>query len=184
MRHSLLAALLVTTGCGALRDRAVDYAQEVAISQVELVLDRQLDKRGLSLAQLKQLADDDKSGAVTAGEVAKLAKDSLADFVTIKAKAASDEGKAELEGKLKALASASDLQELRAAAEEQEVFGKGTLGALVAMLTGYLAKQVFSAKADGKRDARLDTMEKLTGLDLNKDGRIGSSAAAAAQPSA
>jgi DNA-binding transcriptional MerR regulator len=180
MRHALLAALIASTGCAALRDRAVDYAQEVAVAQVELAIDRQLDKRGLSLAQLKQLADADQNGTLSAGEAARFAKDGLRDFVDLKVQLEADKASASLDEKLKALAGAKDLDELRAAAKEQDLFGKGTAGALMALLASYLMKQVFSAKSDGKRDARLEVLEKVTGQDLNRDGSVGAPPAAPA----
>lgn len=175
-------ALLILScgGCSSLRDSAVDYAKELAAMKVREAVDDQLEKRGLSLSQLKELVDSDRNGKVDQGEVVRLAKSSLSDFVELKVQVEGDRAKAELEEKLKAVAEVKDLEELRAVAKDQDLFGKGTLGALLTFVLTFAYSRVTSANKHGKTvselaatNARLDAMEKLTGLDLNRDGRIG-----------
>jgi len=171
----LLLALLC--GCASLRDSAAEYAKELAIQKISEAVDHQLDKRGLSLAQLEALADDDKNGKVDQGEIVRLAKQSLMDTVDLRVQLESDKAKADLEEKLKALANVKDLDELKGVAKNQ---GWGTAGSVLALILTIAWQRVRSANRHGKTEgelaatnARVDTVERLTGIDLNRDGRIG-----------
>ena len=191
MNRLLALLLLLFCGCASLRDSATDYVKDLAIEKITEAVDKQLDKRGLSLEQLRKLADDDRNGKVTAGEVTGLAKAALMDFVDLKVQLESDKSQAMLEEKLKAVAGAKDLDELRAATKDADLFGKGTLGMLVTAVLGFAYTRITSAAKHGKTQAdlaatgaRLDAMEKLTGMDLNRDGRIGSQGAVGASGAA
>lgn len=168
------AVLLVfLTGCQAVKDKATDYLSDVAVEQVTKAVDKKLEERGLSLAQLKTIADSDGSGDVSKAEVVSLAKESIKDYVMLTAETKSEEAKKELSGKLSMLAEASDLEDLKAKAAQVDLFGKSTMGLLISAILGYVIKQVFSAKSDARRDARLDFLERISGRDLDGDGYIG-----------
>jgi len=171
----LMLPLLV--GCASLRDSAAEYAKELAIQKISEAVDHQLDKRGLSLAELKALADDDRNGQVDQGEIVRLAKQSLLDTVDLRVQVESDKAKADLEEKIKALANVKDLDELKDVAKSQ---GWGTAGSLLALILTIAYQRVRSANRHAKTEgdlaatnARIDAFEKLTGIDLNRDGRIG-----------
>lgn len=169
----LAGVCMLTVGCSALKDSAVDYIKQEAIDQISESVDKRLEQRGLSLAQLKDLADEDKSGSVNTSEILSTVKETAKDFIALQIEKKSEEARTQLEDKFHAVASARDFDELKKVAQDQDLFGKSTLAALITAIIGYVTKQVFSAKADGKRDARLAVLEQLVQRDLDGDGVIG-----------
>jgi hypothetical protein len=189
----VLLALLLCTGCQAVKDRASEYLSEVAVEQITRAVDRKLEDRGLNVAILRDLADTDRSGGVSAGEVTALARSTVIDLVELKAEQAGEKGRADLEQKLAALAGAKDLDELRSIAAEQGTFGKGTAMSVVGLLIAGLVNRIFSANKHAKTreelavaktetDQRLGRLEQLVGIDLNSDGVIGPALAARVAP--
>lgn len=176
MARYVVLSLLLLSGCQALQDKAVDYVSDLAIEKISSAVDKRLEDRGLSLAKIKTAADLDDSGELTKEEVFSTAKLAAQDLIALKLEQASGEAKKELEQKLASVASTRDLGELKAAADSQDLFGKGTLMALLMTIMGYATKQVFSAKSDAKRDERIAVMEQLLKRDLDGDGVVGPAA--------
>lgn len=181
MRHLILLLVTATAGCQAVKDKATDYLSEVAVDQITRAVDKKLEDRGLSVAQLKTLADSDKDGGVTPSEVTALVKSTALDLVELKATQISDQSKADLEQRIKALAQVKDVEELRAAADTHL---KGGALSVFGLVVAALVNRIFSANKHAKTkeelavaraetNARLTAFEKLIGRDLNNDGVIG-----------
>lgn len=181
MNRLLLLVILAATGCQAVKDRATDYLSEVAVEQITRAVDKKLEDRGLSVAQLKTLTDSDKDGVVTPSEVTTLVKSTALDLVELKAIQISDQAKADLEARIKSLAQAKDVEELRSTADTQL---KGGAISLFSLVVAALVNRIFSANkhaktreelavAKAEQNARISMLEKALGRDLNNDGVIG-----------
>jgi len=186
-RLILVALLLSLAGCASLKDKAVDYLKDEALEQVAKAVDKQLEKRGLSLDELKRVTDVDLDGSISSKDVMTTVKETAKDLVALELERRGSVARDELEAKLKAVAGARDVDDLKRIVEAQDVAGSRTLGLLITALLGYLGKQVVSAKSDGRRDAelavnrteistakeRINAFEKLVQKDLDGDGSIG-----------
>ena len=83
MRY-LICLLVLAQGCTLAKEKVGDYVTEAAIASVERKIDKELHKRDLSLAKLKEVADLDKDGKVTKAEVITTAQEMAKDYVEIK----------------------------------------------------------------------------------------------------
>ena len=179
----LLIALLFClcfSGCAALKERAADYIQEEAIEQISKAVDKQLEKRGLSLDELKQFVDENKDGNLGQDELLGVAKATAKDFIELQIQQKSGDAQKQLEQKIAALAEAKDLDELKKVAEEQDLFGKGTMGTLMLAILGVVYQRINSAKRHGAHETelaaqktRMNYLEKLFNRDLDGDGSVG-----------
>jgi len=177
VRYLLPSLLLLSlVGCGTLKDSAGEFVTEAVVDHIAEEVDKRLDRRGLSLKELKGVADINGDGKVDMAEVRETAKLAAGDLTNSWAK----EQRREWEEATKNLVTRDQEAGLRGDVADFWTWLKATMGALVAAVFTYLTKQVFSAKSDGKRDtaiasqgARMDMLEKMMGKDLDGDGDIG-----------
>lgn len=179
----LLACLL--TGCESLKERTGEFVTEAVADHIADKVDARLEQRGLSIAQLKDVVDVNGDGKVDMTEVretARLAAGQIAMAQTQEWQRSSQERWQEA---TQNLVTRDEQTGVKGDVQDFWMWLKATIGLLVTTIGGYLTKQVFSAKSDGKRDAsiakaeaRMDALERLTGRDLNHDGQIGSNGAA------
>jgi len=172
MKHIALLALLVLsfTGCGSLQSATGDYVIDAVTQQVSAAIDTKLNERNLSLEEIKNAADLDGSGDVTQEEMVASARLAVQDMVVAKLGVFGAGMQEQIKAATEDMVTADSLRDVQSD-------GQSNLWALVLAVVGYLTKQVFSAKSDGKRDARLAVMEKMLGKDLDGDGVVGDAAA-------
>lgn len=177
-RIALLALLILPfTGCSSLKDATGDYIIEAVTGNVTAAVDAKLNERGLSLDEIKKVADLDGSGAVSQEELLKSTRLAVEDMVIAKMGPLGAGLRDEIKAATEDMVTADSMGDLKEK-------GQTNLWALVLAVIGYLTKQVFSAKSDGKRDkeiaeskTRLAMMEKLLQKDIDGDGTIGEGAA-------
>lgn len=163
-RLALVLSLLCLSGCSSLKDATGEFVSDAIKANIEKQVDSKLAERGLTRDEILKLIDMDDDGKVSTSEALATIKEATKDFVSL-------EGKQLVDEKLKefgnTVASKNDLDTSSRDALIQLLLASGTL------VMGYLTKQVFSAKNDGKRDARIAILEKVLQKDLNGDGVIG-----------
>jgi hypothetical protein len=176
MRHILLTIVLLTTGCGAFKESTGEFVTEAVVDHIAEAVDLKLERRGLSREKLVKVADLNNDGKVDMAEVRETAKLAAGDL----ANAWAEKQRKEWEKATEDLVTRDEEAGLKGDVQDFWTWLKATIGLLITTIGGYLTKQVFSAKSDGKRDteiakgaARLDMMEKLLGKDLDGDGDIG-----------
>ena len=160
----LILFLPLQVGCASLKEQTGDYITEAVREKIVKDVDGILEKRGLSLKDLQSLGDLNNENKLTPKEMLTTVKDLAKDYMTMETKTLLDAKLEEYEKRL-----VSD-DELSSRTKEFWLWLIGSFGALV---SGYLTKQVVSAKKDGKRDERIAILEKLLHKDLDGDGRIG-----------
>jgi len=152
----LLLSLLPLAGCGSLKAATGEYVTEAVRDDIAKRVDDLLEKRGLSVEEIKKATDGDDSGNITRAEVYGTIKDMTRDYVMLEAKSYVD-------GKLSNHATKGEVE------TAGEKFWQWLLG----LITLYLGKQLYSQKGDHKRDQRLALLEKVVHKDLDGDGIIG-----------
>ena len=167
MKRILLSLTLVFcfSGCSALKESTGEYITEAIRDKIVSDVDGILEKRGLSLAEFKNLADENGDSTLNPQEVVSTVKSLAKDYFTLEARNVIDSKLAEYQKKM---ITSGDLD---SRANETWLW---LIGAIGTMVSGYLTKQVFSAKKDGKRDERIAVLEKMLNKDLDGDGLIGS----------
>jgi DNA-binding transcriptional MerR regulator len=143
-------------------------------------LDKRLDRRGLSLREIRGVTDINNDGKVDLEEVRETAKLAVGQLVASQAESWAREQEEKWREATKNLVTRDEEAGLKGDVADFWAWLKATMGALFAAIVTYLTKQVFSAKSDGKRDveiakgaARQDMLEKMLGRDLDGDGDIG-----------
>ncbi len=182
MRRLLLVTLMLSvTGCSALKERTGEYVTESVVDHIAEKVDQRLERRGLSISQIKGVTDLNDDGVVDMAEVRETAKLAGREVALSEAERWKRESQEELKAATKQFVTADDQSTVKSKLQDFWNYLLATIGALVATVVSYLTKQVFSAKSDGRRDAeiakaaaRTDALERLLGRDLNNDGRIGS----------
>lgn len=157
--------LFLMTGCAALKEQTGDYITEAVQEKIINEVDALLARRNLSLDEIRTIVDQDGSEQIDGAEVISLVKELSKDYLLLEGRNLVDGKIAEIQDKL----TAQD-GELKSKSSE---FWTWLIGGLGAIVSGYLGKQVVSAKTDGKRDARIALLERVFQKDLNGDGNIG-----------
>jgi len=163
----LLASLILIfsfSGCAALKENTGEYITEAIRDKIVKDFDGMLDKRGLSIKELKDLSDVNNDSTLEPKEVMSTVKSLAKDYFTLEARNTIDTKLAEYQARI---VTSGDLE-----SKSKETW-LWLIGALGTMVSGYLTKQVYSAKKDGKRDERIAVLEKMLQKDLDGDGRIG-----------
>lgn len=171
---------ILCSGCGSLKEQTGQYVTEAVVDHIAEKVDERLDRRGLSIAELRNIADANNDGDVDMSEVQQTAKAAATDLVQAYVAKMELEQREEWEEATKNLVTRDEQAGVKGDLQDFWTWLKATFGLLVTTVVSYLVKQVFSAKADGRRDAdiakqqaRMDALEKLLQRDLNNDGFIG-----------
>ncbi len=145
--YLLLLLLLTLTGCQTTKQAVGEYVAEALQTHTLARLDTQLATYNTSIAEIKSALDTNNNQVHGAQELVLASKQTIQDAA---------------------------LMELHKAVVAG---GKGSqselLNYLLGLVAAYLAKQVYSAKSDGKRDARIQVLEKLLHRDIDGDGVVG-----------
>lgn len=152
--------LLSLVGCSSLKESAGEYVTEAIVQNIESRVDNLLEKRGLSVAELRDVLDDNGDQNIDRGEVIDSAKEAAKDVALLEAQRLVQE---QIEENSKKMVNATDLEK-----QKYELWNW-----ILGLVGAYLAKQVWSAKQDGKRDQKIAVIEKLLNKDIDGDGRIG-----------
>lgn len=190
MRYVLPFALIITlSGCGAFKEKTGEFVTEAVVSHIAEEVDRRLDRRGLSIAQIRSITDLNGNGAVTLSEVRETARLAAGEIAVAQTSAWERRQREEWETATQNLVTRDEQAGIKGDVKDFWLWLKATIGMLIATIGSYLTKQVFSAKSDGKRDAeiaaakaRMDALERLTGRDLDQDGQIGGNGACPIPP--
>ena len=161
--------ILATSGCNSLKDATGEYVVEAVTEKVSENVERMLQNRGLSLAQITSATDVDSNGSVDRAEIVTTVKETAKDFVLL-------EAKNYIEQKI------AENTKLAATKDDVEAAKLKFINYLLGLLAAYLGKQIVSAKRDGKRDERIAILEKLINRDIDGDGIIGGAPAVASNP--
>lgn len=188
MRH-LLPALLVAstlTGCSAFKERAGEFVTEAVVDHIAEKVDQRLERRGLSIAQIHSITDLNNDGKLDMSEVRETARAAGREVALAESERWQRESRTEWDEATKRFVTIDENTSVKSKIQDFWNWLLATLGLLVSTIVGYLTKQVFSAKSDGKRDAaiaeqkaRTDALERLLGRDLDNDGQIGTNGAPA-----
>lgn len=181
MRYILTTILLLSlSGCGAIKEKTGVFITEAVVDHIAEKVDQRLERRGLSIDKLRNIADLNNDGKVNMEEVVRTAKLAVGEALIARTSSWEKEQRERWEKATKNLVTRDEEAGLKGDVQNFWLWLKATIGALIAAIGTYLTKQVFSAKSDGKRDAeiakghaRMDALERLTGRDLDNDGMIG-----------
>ena len=181
MRYFLLVlTLLSVTSCSAFKEQTGAFVSEAVVDHIAEELDARLERRGLSLDEIKKVTDLNNDGQVDFDEVKRTAKLAAGEALLAKTDAIERRQREAWDAATKNLVTRDEEDGIKGDINDFWMWLKATMGMLVAAICSYLTKQVFSAKNDGKRDAeiatghaRMDALERLLGKDLNQDGQIG-----------
>lgn len=180
IRAMMLLSLMLLTGCSALKEQTGEYVTEAVVDHIAEAIDERLDRRGLSINELRTIADADNDGSVSMTEVQDTAKAAAQDLLTAYSARQELEQKTAWDEATKNLVTRDEQAGIKGDLHDFWKWLQASFGLLFTTIMSYLVKQVFSAKADGKRDAdiaksqaRMDALEKLLHRDLNNDGMIG-----------
>jgi len=138
------------TGCSAISDKAIEYAE----SALEKQLDKKLADRGLTVEEIKKAVNPE--GKIDSATMAAVIKSVTTDVALM-------EGKKAVDAKVKELSTDPN--------NNDNI--KNIIVAVLTLVSAYLGKQVVSAKNDGVRDARIMVLEKAVQRDIDGDGVIG-----------
>ena len=152
--------VLTSSGCGSLKQATGEYVTDAVRQKIVADVDGLLEKRGLSVTEIKNVTDENNDGRINQAEILSTVKGATRDYVLLEARNWVESKMAENQTNA---ASKGDLQNTAAN------FWNWILG----LIAAYLTKQIYSAKKDGKRDERIAVLEKLSGKDLDGDGHIG-----------
>lgn len=156
-KELFLIIVLSLGGCSSFKEDVGEYVADAVKQKISSDVDAVLEKRGLSLKEIKQAADINNNGTITKDEALTSIKEMTKNYVLL-------EARNYVEKKLtESTASKSDVE-----SKSKELW-QWILG----LVAAYLTKQVWSAKNDGKRDSRIAILEKVTGQDLDENGTVG-----------
>lgn len=152
--------VLTSSGCGTLKQATGEYVTEAVRDKIVADVDELLEKRGLSVKEIKEVTDQNGDGKVDRKEILDTVKGATRDYVLLEAR---------------------NYVEEKMEQNRQNAVSKGELAGtassiwnwLLGLIAAYLTKQIYSAKRDGKRDERIALLEKTLGKDLDGDGVIG-----------
>lgn len=156
----LMFSCSILSGCGALKEETGEYVTEAVRQKIVNDIDMVLEKRGLSIKEMKQAISTSPDGSITKADTISTVKEMTKDYVLLEAKNYVEQKMKDNEAKIQA--STVNKNDLESKSRE---FWQLILG----LVAAYLTKQVWSAKSDGKRDERLTVLEKLLGDDDNGD---------------
>jgi nucleoside diphosphate kinase len=169
----ILATLISIVGCASMKEATGQYVADAVTQKVVGDVEDLLEKRGLSISEIKSVTDINDDGKVDRQEVLESTKAATRDFVLL-------EARSYVEGKIQAAEERiRENQENNTSSRLGQVKGQIENKAnelwkwILGLIAAYLSKQIYSAKQDGKRDARIDVLEKMTGRDIDGDGKIG-----------
>lgn len=173
--------MLSLSGCSALKEKTGEFVTEAVVDHIAEKVDQRLERRGLSIAQIQSIADLNDDGKVDMSEIRETARTAGREVALAEAERWQRESKTEWDAATKKFVTIDENTSVKSKIQDFWNWLIATVGLLVSTIVGYLTKQVFSAKTDGKRDAaiakqeaRTDALERLLGRDLNNDGMIGS----------
>lgn len=180
----LLASTL--SGCALFKDKTGEFVSEAVVDHIAEKIDQRLDRRGLSISQIKSITDLNDDGKVDMDELRTTARAAGREVALAESERWRRESREEWDQATKKFITIDENTTVKGKIQEFWQWLIATFGLLVSTIVGYLTKQVFSAKSDGKRDAaiakqeaRTDALERLLGRDLDNDGLIGSNGTAA-----
>jgi hypothetical protein len=190
VRYLLLAILLLSlSGCGLFKEQTGAFVSEAVADHIAEKVDARLDRRGLSIDKIKNVTDLNNDGKVDLAEVARTAKLAAGELLIAQTSTWEREQQEKWRRATENLVTRDEEAGLKGDVQDFWLWLKATIGLLVTTIGGYLTKQVFSAKSDGRRDAeiakghaRMDALERLTGRDLDHDGMIGANGTPVATP--
>lgn len=172
--------LLSVSGCSALKERTGEYVSEAVVDHIAEKIDQRLERRGLSIAEIRSVTDINNDGTVDMNEIKETARLAAGELVTAHTDQWARRQQEELREATRKFVTFDEQTTVKSKLQDFWNWLLATIAGLVATVVGYLTKQVFSAKSDGRRDAeiakahaRTDALERLLGRDLNNDGRIG-----------
>lgn len=170
MKHSaLLVALLFCSGCSALKAKTGEFVTEAVIENIVSRVDKKLEERGLSRAEIKKVVDTNKDGKIDKSEVIASAKGAAKDLIALKIEQAHARQKERLKEHAKTFVTRG---------ENQSVWDwiKGTIGGTLGLFALSILSYLARHWNHGKDNARLAVLEKLLQKDLDGDGAIGGAA--------
>lgn len=178
--------LLSTAGCAGLKRGTGEYVTEAVVDHIAEKVDQRLERRGLSLAEIKNITDLNGDGSVDSDEIRETARAAGREVLLAETERWKRESKEEWVAAQKKFVTFDDQTTVSSKLKDFWNYLIATICGLVMTVLSYLTKQVFSAKSDGKRDAeiakqiaRTDALERLLGRDLDNDGLIGANGSSA-----
>jgi DNA-binding transcriptional MerR regulator len=175
-------------GCAALKERTGEYVTEAVVDHIAEKVDQRLERRGLSISQIQSITDLNDDGKVDLSEVRATATAAGREVALAESERWRRESRAEWDDATKKFITVDENTSVKGKIQDFWNWLIATFGLLVSTIVGYLTKQVFSAKTDGKRDAaiakqeaRTDALERLLGRDLDNDGMIGHNGSAVSE---
>lgn len=153
MRIKFILVFLISfifCGCQALQEKTGEFVKDAVVEKVSSDIDSKLVKKGTSLKEIKGTIDDNGDGSISSAEAIAALKEYSKDFILLEAQKVIGQKIQEKE-----LASKTDLD---SHSKGMWSYLMTTLGTIV---LGYLTKQIYSAKSDAKRDAKIAVLEKL-----------------------
>lgn len=181
MRHLCLAFILLTaSGCSALKERTGEYVSEAVVDHIAEKVDQRLERRGLSISQIRSITDLNNDGSVDMSEVRETARLAAGEVATSHTDDWARRQRDEWNAASKNFITIDENTTVKGKIAEFWTWLGATIAALISTIIAYLTKQILSAKSDGRRDAdiarqtaRTDALERLLGKDLDNDGMIG-----------
>lgn len=182
MKRYVLALLLLTTmpGCSALKEKTGEFVTEAVVDHIAEKVDQRLERRGLSISQIQSITDLNSDGRVDMSEIRETARLAGREVAVAESERWQRESRTEWDAATKKFVTTDENTSVKGKLRDFWNWLLATFGLLISTIVGYLTKQVFSAKSDGKRDteiarahARTDALERLLGRDLDNDGQIG-----------
>lgn len=162
-KYMIVFLMLTLVGCGTIKDQTGEFVTEAVVDHLTTKIDDLLEKRGLSVQELKNAFDENGNSTIEKEEILDNAKETAKDVALLEAKKLVD---AQIEANSKKMANADDLTK-----QKYEI-----LNWILGLIAAYLGKQIYSAKQDGKRDQKIAVVEKLLNRDIDGDGKIGNGA--------
>jgi len=159
-KYLLVACLSCFVGCGAFKEQTGEFVTEAVVEHITQKVDDLLEKRGLSVAEIKTVLDDNGDQAIDRREILTSARETAKDVALLEAKHLVEQ---QIEENTKKMASGTDLEK-----QKYELWNW-----ILGLVAAYLGKQIWSAKQDSKRDQKLAVVEKLLNRDIDGDGKIG-----------
>jgi DNA-binding transcriptional MerR regulator len=158
--YLLLATLSLLVGCSAFKEQTGEFVTEAVVDHITQKVDDLLEKRGLSVAEIRTVLDDNGDQTIDRTEILDSAKETAKDVALLEAQRLVEQQIAE---NSKKMVNATDLEK-----QKYELWNW-----ILGLVAAYLGKQIYSAKQDSRRDQKLAVVEKLLNRDIDGDGKIG-----------
>jgi DNA-binding transcriptional MerR regulator len=162
-KYLLLSLLSLFVGCTALKEETGAYVTEAIADNITQKVDKLLETRGLSVAEIRGALDTNGDQTINRQEIVDTATGAAKDVAIAEAQRLVQQ---QIEENSKKMVSANDLDK-----QKYEIWNW-----ILGLVAAYLSKQIYSAKQDSKRDQKLAVVEKLLNRDIDGDGKIGSPA--------